>query len=152
MEFQFYITTKFRNPHYLPEVSTKVTLLNFMITYEGLSDQLQGIVVAKEKPDLETKKQELVEQGAANKKRLKEIEDQILYTLQVTEDILGSSEAIKILSDAKVISDEIKEKQKIADEVEKDIDANRLEYKPVAMRTSGLFFCIQDLANIDPMY
>ena len=37
-DFKFYMTTKLRNPHYLPEVSTKVTLLNFMITYEGLSD------------------------------------------------------------------------------------------------------------------
>ena len=36
-DFKFYMTTKLRNPHYLPEVSTKVTLLNFMITYEGLS-------------------------------------------------------------------------------------------------------------------
>ena len=37
-DFKFYITTKLRNPHYLPEVSTKVTLINFMITFEGLSD------------------------------------------------------------------------------------------------------------------
>jgi len=36
--FLFYLTTKLRNPHYLPEVSTKVTLINFMITYEGLTD------------------------------------------------------------------------------------------------------------------
>ena len=48
-DFRFYITTKLRNPHYLPEVATKVTLLNFMITPEGLEDQLLGIVVAKER-------------------------------------------------------------------------------------------------------
>ena len=47
--FRFCITTKLRNPHYLPEVATKVSLLNFMITPEGLEDQLLGIVVAKEK-------------------------------------------------------------------------------------------------------
>jgi dynein heavy chain len=48
-DFRFYITTKLRNPHYLPETSTKVTLLNFMITLDGLEDQLLGIVVAKER-------------------------------------------------------------------------------------------------------
>lgn len=53
-EFKFYMTTKLRNPHYLPEVSTKVTLINFMITFEGLSDQLLGIVVEKENPELQT--------------------------------------------------------------------------------------------------
>ena len=48
-DFRFYITTKLRNPHYLPEVATKVSLLNFMITPEGLEDQQLGIVVAKER-------------------------------------------------------------------------------------------------------
>ena len=48
-DFRLYITTKLRNPHYLPELATTVTLLNFMITPEGLTDQLLGIVVAKER-------------------------------------------------------------------------------------------------------
>lgn len=48
-DFRFYMTTKLRNPHYLPELATKVSLLNFMITPEGLEDQLLGIVVAKER-------------------------------------------------------------------------------------------------------
>lgn len=48
-DFRLYITTKLRNPHYLPEVATKVCLLNFMITPEGMEDQLLGIAVAKER-------------------------------------------------------------------------------------------------------
>lgn len=48
-DFKFYITTKLRNPHYMPELATKLSLLNFMITPEGLEDQLLGIVVAKER-------------------------------------------------------------------------------------------------------
>jgi len=52
-DFDFYLTTKLRNPHYLPEICTKVTLLNFMITSEGLNDQLLGIIVKMERPELE---------------------------------------------------------------------------------------------------
>ena len=52
-EFRLYITTKHRNPHYLPELSTKVTLLNFMITFEGLRDQLLNLVVQKENANLD---------------------------------------------------------------------------------------------------
>lgn len=40
----------------------------------------------------------------------------------------------------------------IADETEKDIDQTRSQYIPVAVRTQILFFCVSDLANIDPMY
>ena len=39
-DFKFYITSKLRNPHYLPELQVKVTLLNFMITPAGLEDQV----------------------------------------------------------------------------------------------------------------
>lgn len=63
-----YITTKLRNPHYLPEIVVKVALINFMITSTGLEDQLLGIVVAKERPDLEAEKNSLIIQGANNKR------------------------------------------------------------------------------------
>ena len=59
----------------------QVTLLNFMITPLGLQDQLLSIVAAKEKPELEEKKNELILESAANKRQLKEIEDQILEVL-----------------------------------------------------------------------
>lgn len=44
--------------------------MNFMITLSGLEDQLLGIVVAKERPDLEAEKNQLIVQGAENKKYL----------------------------------------------------------------------------------
>lgn len=33
------------NPNYLPEIFIKVTVINFLITFEGLKDQLLGDVV-----------------------------------------------------------------------------------------------------------
>ena len=44
---RFYMTTKLRNPHYAPEVSVKVSLLNFFVTMEGLEEQLLGTVVTQ---------------------------------------------------------------------------------------------------------
>lgn len=40
----------------------------------------------------------------------------------------------------------------VAEKTEQDIDATRLEYVPVAVRTQILFFCVSDLSNVDPMY
>jgi len=152
-EFKFYITTKLRNPHYMPELSTKVTLLNFMITPEGLEDQLLGIVIAKERPELEEAKTELLLQSASNKKQLKEIEDEILAVLSKSEgNILEDETAIQALSSSKVLANEITEKQKVAEKTEKDIDNIRIQYVPIAFFSSSLFFCIAQLANIEPMY
>uniref|UniRef100_A0A8W4FGK9 Dynein axonemal heavy chain 3 n=1 Tax=Sus scrofa TaxID=9823 RepID=A0A8W4FGK9_PIG len=152
-DFKLYITTRLRNPHYLPEVAVKVCLLNFMITPLGLQDQLLGIVAAKEKPELEEKKNKLIVESAKNKKQLKEIEDKILEVLSLSEgNILEDETAIKILSSSKLLSEEISEKQEIASVTETQIDETRMGYKPVAVHSATIFFCISDLAHIEPMY
>lgn len=152
-EFKFYITTKLRNPHYLPELSTKVTLLNFMITPLGLEDQLLGIVIAKERPELEAKKNELVIQSSDNKKQLQEIEDKILKVLSSSQgNILEDETAIQILSSSKIVANNINEKQIAASITEAEVDKIRVGYKSIATHASTLFFCITDLANIEPMY
>lgn len=152
-EFKFYITTKLRNPHFPPELCTAVSVLNFVTTAEGLADQLLGVVVAKERPDLEEEKSKLIVQGAENKRRLKEIEDEILRVLSSSSgNILNDEEAVNILQSSKVLADEISEKQKIADETEAKIDEARAGYQPVASHATTLYFCVTDMGNIDPMY
>ena len=152
-EFRFYITTKLRNPHYLPELSTKVTLLNMMITPDGLEDQLLGIVAAKERPELEEEKNRLMISSANNKKQLKEIEDKILAILSTSQgNLLEDESAITALTSSKSLSNDIAQKQKIAEETEKQIDLTRQGYRPIAFHSSILFFVIAELANIEPMY
>ncbi|CAE7374740.1 DNAH6 [Symbiodinium natans] len=46
--FQFFVTTKMANPHYLPEICIKVTVINFTVTLLGLEDQLVAEVVKNE--------------------------------------------------------------------------------------------------------
>ena len=57
-----------------------------------------------------------------------------------------------MLSSSKTLSEEIAAKQEIASVTEVEIDNVRNGYKPVATHSSILFFCISDMANIDPMY
>ena len=49
-DFKFYITTKLSKPHFAPEICVKVTMLNFMVTEDGLLDQMLNIVVKFEDP------------------------------------------------------------------------------------------------------
>ena len=78
MDFQFYITTKLSNPHYLPEVCINVTIVNFIVSQSGLEDQLLVAVVQFEKPELEVEKDKLIMMLSDFKKELKEIENKIL--------------------------------------------------------------------------
>lgn len=59
-KFKLYITTRMSNPHYTPEVSTKVTVVNFTVKESGLEEQCLGIVVKAEQPALENTKNEVI--------------------------------------------------------------------------------------------
>jgi len=152
-DFQLYITTKLPNPHYTPEVSVKVTLVNFTLAPSGLQDQLLGRVVAEERPDLEEAKNQLIVSNARMTQQLKDIEQEILFRLSAVEgNPVDNVELIEVLAQSKVTAEELKQKMVIAEKTEHDIDMTRSQYIPVAVRTQILFFCVSDLSNIDPMY
>ena len=77
-QFRFFLTTKLSNPHYIPEVQVKVSLLNFTITQGGLEEQLLNVVVGEELPELAAQKANLVVDNAARNKQLFDIETEIL--------------------------------------------------------------------------
>ena len=52
-KFKLFITTRMSNPHYTPEVSTKVAVVNFTVKESGLIEQCLGIVVKAEQANLE---------------------------------------------------------------------------------------------------
>jgi len=151
--FRLYITTKLRNPHFAPELCTRVSVLNFGTTFEGLEDQLLSAVVAQERPDLQEEKARLLVQGAENKKKLQQIESEILRVLSSsTGNILEDEEAVDVLQSSKTLSDEISAKQAVARETEAKIDMARAGYAPVAAHSATLYFCVASLGGIDPMY
>ena len=152
-DFSFSLTTVIPNPHYAPEVSVKVCLLNFTITPDGLEDQLLVTTVETERPDLAEKKSQLVIQSAENKRKLQELQDEILYMLSHSEgNILDDTKLIETLAVSKATSEEILTAVAEADIAEKEIDELSAKYIPVAKRGSLLFFAISDLALVDPMY
>ncbi|KAH6578000.1 hypothetical protein BASA62_000524 [Batrachochytrium salamandrivorans] len=119
----------------------------------GLEDQLLAIVVANERPDLEEAKSQLTINNSQMKRELKEIEDKILYLLSsVQGSPVDDERLIETLGASKETSEEIQQKVSAAEKTEQEIDTTRNKYAPVAVRTRIMFFCITELANIDPMY
>jgi dynein heavy chain len=153
--FKFFLTTTLPNPHYSPETSVKVTLLNFAITPAGLEEQMLNLFVMEEMPELQEKKNQIVADNAKNAQTMYELEDKILATLSEAEqvmDLLETDNLIDILADSKVTGDEIAVRKAESEVTEKEIDVTRESFRQVAYRASLLFFCIVDLNIIDPMY
>jgi dynein heavy chain, axonemal len=79
--FKLFCTTRLPNPHYTPELSAKVTLIDFTVTMIGLEDQLLGKLIGKEKGELEAQRQALIEEVQNYKKKIKQLEDDLLDRL-----------------------------------------------------------------------
>merc|ERR1711871_451273 len=106
-----------------------------------------------EQKELEATRQQLVIEDAENQRQLKEIEDKILHLLKNAEgNILDDEVLINTLGDSKKTSNIIEEKVKIATKTQEKIAKVRQGYVPVAFQAASLFFCIADLAGVDPMY
>ncbi|XP_053520536.1 dynein axonemal heavy chain 6 [Artibeus jamaicensis] len=151
--FRFYMTTKLPNPHYLPEVCIKVTIINFTVTKSGLEDQLLSDVVRLEKPELEAQRIKLIVRINTDKNQLKAIEEKILKMLFTSEgNILDNEDLIETLQDSKITSGAIKSRLKEAESTEMMINIAREKYRPIATQGSVMYFVIASLSEIDPMY
>ncbi|XP_040979289.1 LOW QUALITY PROTEIN: dynein heavy chain 17, axonemal [Aquila chrysaetos chrysaetos] len=151
--FRLILHTKYSNPHYKPEVQAQCTLINFLVTREGLEDQLLAAVVAKERPDLETLKANLTKSQNEFKIKLKELEDSLLARLSAAAGaFLGDTALVENLETTKRTAIEIEEKVKEAKVTEVQINVARENYRPAAERASLLYFILSDLNKINPIY
>jgi dynein heavy chain len=125
--FNLFMTTKMPNPHYIPEICIKVTLINFTVTSAGLEEQLLADVVVAERPEVEKQRDEIVLTMAADSKTLKDLEAEVLRLLSgaTTEEILDQDTLIDILEESKIKSAEINQRMEQSKIVEVEITETR---------------------------
>merc|ERR1719236_51244 len=131
--FMLMMTTKLSNPKYTPEVMGKASIVNCVITLDGLAAQLLNVVVGFERPDLEELRQSTVQQMSENRQIIKGLEDTLLRELAASKgSILDNDELIQTLNTAKTKSVEIGEALEVAARTSEDIDKTRTLYQKVA--------------------
>ena len=151
--FKLFCTTRLPNPHYSPELSAKVTVVDFTVTMAGLEDQLLGKLILKEKHELEEQRQQLVEDVQSYKKKIKQLEEDLLFRLSNSQgNLLDDTELIDVLAITKQTAQEVTEKLNNASETNRKINDACEEYRPVAHRATLIYFLIAEFSFVNCMY
>jgi dynein heavy chain, axonemal len=109
--------------------------------------------VKNEQPTIEQKKNQEVKNIAANKQTLIDLEDKILRLLSESKgNLLEDVTLNETLKTSKKTSEKVKSDLESAEQTMKRIDETRETYRICGRVASILFFVLNDLNKIDPMY
>ena len=106
--FSMCLATKLANPHFTPELSARVTVIDFTVTQQGLEDQLLGKTIQKEKAELQDQRTKLQAEVQSYKTKIKELEDSLLERLSSSSgNLLDDTSLIDMLAATKKTSIEV---------------------------------------------
>lgn len=149
-----FFITKISNPHYKPEIIAQCTLINFIVTEKGLEDQLLASVVNIEQPELEETIKKCIDEINEFQAELILKEDDVLRNLKEADPktILENIALLNSLEATKARALEIEEKSKISEDLVKEINIKREQYRKVGIEGAMLFFLISKLFVVQFMY
>eukprot|EP00899_Mesostigma_viride_P019011 jgi/Mesvir1/27110/Mv25131-RA.3 len=151
--FRLVLQSEEANPHFRPEVQAQATLLNFSVTEAGLEQQLMGLVVRAQRPDLERRKGQLVQAQNEFKIRLKAVEDGVVEQLSSAEgDYLADTALVESLETMKATAADMHARVQEAVLAEAEVNRVREAYRPVGVVGSCMYFLLRDLAKVHVTY
>lgn len=151
--FRLYLTSRLANPTYSPKIFGSAIIINYSVTFKGLSDQLLNVVVGHERKELEEQREHLIKEMSLNKTLLKDLEDTLLRELASSTGLmLDNVELIRTLEETKSKATEIAQKLVLANQTSAEVEVSRDAYSPVARTGAIFFFLLAELSVINPMY
>ncbi|CAI9737451.1 cytoplasmic dynein 2 heavy chain 1-like isoform X1 [Octopus vulgaris] len=151
--FKVYLATRNSSLQIPPDARSIMTEVNFTTTAAGLTSQLLAQTIQHEKPQLEVRKTQLLQQEEELKIQLAKLEESLLEELANAKgNILENKELLASLNKMKASSNTVTDSLQESVQLQTALDQERNTYLPLAENGSRLYFVIKDLVKINNMY
>ena len=151
--FKLYMTSELRNPDFPPYIQLMISLINFDVSLEGLESQMLSLIVSFEKTKLEEDRIEQSKETYALVKELKELEQQVLDSLNSTvEEMLEDQKMIDTLQTSREKAEIVAKNLEKVNKTTQKIEKAKAFYNPAAHRAAIMYFLVNDLQKIEFMY
>ncbi|KAG6550186.1 hypothetical protein Mapa_008144 [Marchantia paleacea] len=151
--FQLYLITRQSHLNVPPDTLSLFLQANFTVTQPGLEKQLLALTLRKERPDLEEQNSKLIQSEEKLRLQLLDLEKKLLEELSSSQgDILENQVLIDSLNETKIKSANISRSLKDLASLQETLHAKSRVFEPYAKLGGLIFFLLQDLVNLNPMY
>jgi dynein heavy chain 1 len=151
--FRVLLTTRNPSVEFSPDLCSRVTIVNFTVTPSSLQTQCLNKVLRCERPDVDTKRSDLLKLQGEFRLRLHQLESELLNTLNEAKgSILEDDRVITQLEKLKGEATEITRKAAETDVVIAEVEAVSLQYLPLAVSCTNVFFTLEQLHTVHFLY
>ncbi|CAG9327022.1 unnamed protein product [Blepharisma stoltei] len=152
-DFRFYIICNKKNPHILPDICVKMTLIDFSLKSKIIENQLLDEIAKLEIQNYEKNKTKILDEVFTNKNYLEEIEEQILKTIsEIDEENFDNDNFVEILSESKESAKEIGLKIKKLEDKLKNFEIEKERYRSIAKRVTMFYYIFLNFQSLNPIY
>ncbi|KAH9593148.1 Dynein heavy chain region D6 P-loop domain [Trypanosoma melophagium] len=136
-----------------PGAAALVLEVNFSVTRFGLENQLLGVTIQHERPELEQQRVELVKKEENLKLELSKLEVRLLNDLVNSHgNLLENTTLISALNDVKTQASNITEALQQSGALQVELNEKRDVYRPFASKGATIFFLVKDMEKLNRMY
>ncbi|KAI9017153.1 dynein heavy chain [Gaertneriomyces semiglobifer] len=151
--FTLFLSTRDPSMSFSPDLSSRVTFVNFTITRESLQSQCLHKVLRAERPDTDSKRTDLLKLQGEFQLRLRHLEHSLLQALNSSKgNILDDDTVIATLETLKQEAAEITRKVEETDLIMQEVESVTALYTPLAQACSAIFFVLEQLNVINRFY
>jgi dynein heavy chain 1 len=151
--FSLVMMSRSTNPVISPDVSSRITPVNFTVTQHALESQLMSMILKHQRPDVDEQLHALDVLQSEFKARLQELEDSLLDTLANCQgSLLDNDSVVTALQTIKTQSSHIADRLADAESTRAAAAATCAAIAPLAHVTSCLFVEVQKMRRLRSHY
>ncbi|KAJ2856201.1 dynein heavy chain [Coemansia erecta] len=151
--FRLFLTTSDASASFAPDLSSRVTFVNFTVTRASLQAQCLGQVMRHERPDVDARRRDLLRLQGEFRMRLHALEKELLSALNRSQgNVLDDDAVVATLESLKTEAAEIARKVVETDGVMREVDRVAATFTPLARACAAVYFALERLSALHSFY
>ncbi|KAJ1839310.1 dynein heavy chain, partial [Coemansia sp. RSA 486] len=151
--FRMFLTTSDASATFAPDLSSRVTFVNFTVTRASLQAQCLGQVMRHERPDVDARRRDLLRLQGEFRMRLHALEKELLSALNRSQgNVLDDDAVVSTLESLKTEAAEIARKVVETDGVMREVDRVAATFTPLARACAAVYFALERLSALHCFY